>query len=94
MTKAELVAAIADKTGLNRTQAKDALEAVLDSVTDSLKKGQEVRLVGFGSFVPVDRKAGTARNPRTGETVSRAASKTARFRVGEGLKTALNSIAA
>jgi DNA-binding protein HU-beta len=90
MTKAELVAAIADKTGLNRTQAKDALEAVLDSVTASLKAGSEVRLVGFGSFVPVDRKAGTARNPRTGETVKRAASKTARFRVGEGLKTALN----
>ncbi len=90
MTKAELVAAIADKTGLNRTQAKDALEAVLDSVTASLKSGSEVRLVGFGSFVPVERKAGTARNPRTGETVSRAASKTARFRVGEGLKTALN----
>ncbi len=90
MTKAELVAAIADKTELNRAQAKDALEAVLDSVTDSLKKGQEVRLVGFGSFVPVDRKAGMARNPRTGEAVKRAASKTARFRVGEGLKTALN----
>ncbi len=90
MTKAELVAAIADKTGLNRTQAKDALDAVLDSVTASLKAGQEVRLVGFGSFVPVDRKAGTARNPRTGETVKREASKTARFRVGEGLKTALN----
>ncbi|HUO21435.1 MAG TPA: HU family DNA-binding protein [Caulobacteraceae bacterium] len=90
MTKAELVAAIADKTGLNRTQAKDALDAVLDSVTASLKDGQEVRLVGFGSFVPVERKAGTARNPRTGETVKRAASKTARFRVGEGLKTALN----
>ena len=90
MTKAELVAAIAEKTGLNRTQAKDALEAVLDSVTASLKAGQEVRLVGFGSFVPVERAAGTARNPRTGETVKRAASKTARFRVGEGLKTALN----
>ena len=90
MTKAELVAAIAEKTGLNRTQAKDALEAVLDSVTGSLKAGKEVRLVGFGSFVPVERKAGTARNPRTGETVKRAASKTARFRVGEGLKTALN----
>jgi DNA-binding protein HU-beta len=90
MTKAELVAAIADKTGLNRTQAKDALDAVLDSVTASLKSGQEVRLVGFGSFVPVERKAGTARNPRTGETVKRAASKTARFRVGEGLKSALN----
>jgi DNA-binding protein HU-beta len=79
MTKAELVTSIAEKTGLNKAQAKDALEA-----------GDEVRLVGFGSFVPVKRAAGTARNPRTGETVNRAASKTARFRVGEGLKSALN----
>jgi DNA-binding protein HU-beta len=89
-TKAELVSAIAEKAGLNKNQAKDALEAFLGSVTDSLKAGQEVRLVGFGSFLPVDRAAGTARNPRTGETVSRPASKTARFRVGEGLKSALN----
>jgi DNA-binding protein HU-beta len=90
MTKAELVNAIAEKAGLNKTQAKDALEAFIDSVTASLKAGQEVRLVGFGSFVPVNRAAGSARNPRTGETVSRPASKTARFRVGEGLKGALN----
>ena len=89
-TKAELVSAIAEKAGLNKNQAKDALEAFLGSVTDSLKAGHEVRLVGFGSFLPVERKAGTARNPRTGETVQRAASKTARFRVGEGLKGALN----
>ena len=90
MTKAELIAAIAEKAGLNKTQAKDALEAFIESVTDSLKHGNEVRLVGFGSFVPVKRAAGTARNPRTGETVKRPASKTARFRVGEGLKGALN----
>ena len=90
MTKAELISAIADKAGLNKTQARDALEAFVDSVTDSLKAGNEVRLVGFGSFLPVDRKAGTARNPRTGESVNRPASKTARFRVGEGLKGALN----
>jgi DNA-binding protein HU-beta len=90
MTKAELVTAIADKAGLNKAQAKDALEAFIDSVTASLKAGDEVRLVGFGSFVPVKRAAGTARNPRTGETVSRPASNTARFRVGEGLKGALN----
>ena len=90
MTKAELVTAIADKAGLNKAQAKDALEAFIESVTDSLKHGNEVRLVGFGSFVPVKRAAGTARNPRTGETVKRPASKTARFRVGEGLKGALN----
>jgi DNA-binding protein HU-beta len=90
MTKAELISAIAEKAGLNKNQARDALEAFLSSVTDSLKSGNEVRLVGFGSFVPVKREAGTARNPRTGETVKRPASKTARFRVGEGLKTALN----
>jgi DNA-binding protein HU-beta len=89
-TKAELVSAIAEKAGLNKNQAKDALEAFLGCVTDSLKAGQEVRLVGFGSFLPVERAAGTARNPRTGETVKRPASKTARFRVGEGLKSALN----
>jgi DNA-binding protein HU-beta len=90
MTKAELVTAIADKAGLNKAQAKDALEAFIESVTASLKAGDEVRLVGFGSFVPVKRAAGTARNPRTGETVKRPASTTARFRVGEGLKGALN----
>ena len=90
MTKAELVSAIAEKAGLNKTQAKGALNAFVESVTVSVKNGAEVRIVGFGSFVPVDRKAGTARNPRTGEKVSRAASKTVRFRVGEGFKGALN----
>lgn len=89
-TKAELVSAIADKAGINKTQAKDALEAFIEAVTDSLKSGEEVRLVGFGSFVPVQRAAGMARNPRTGEQVHRPASKTARFRVGEGLKKSLN----
>lgn len=90
MTKAELVTAIAEKTGLNKVQAKDALEAFIESVTASLKAGQDVRLVGFGTFLPVSRPAGMARNPRTGESVKRPASKTARFRVGEGLKGALN----
>jgi DNA-binding protein HU-beta len=90
MTKAELVTAIAEKAGLNKVQAKQALEAFVESVTASLKAGREVRLVGFGSFVPVKRAAGVARNPRTGEAVKRAASKTCRFRVGESLKGALN----
>jgi DNA-binding protein HU-beta len=89
-TKAELVNAIADKAGLTKTQAKDALEAFISAVTDSLKGDAEVRLVGFGSFVPVKRAAGVARNPRTGEAVKRPASKTVRFRVGDGLKGALN----
>jgi DNA-binding protein HU-beta len=90
MTKAELVTAIADKAGLSKAQAKDALEAFVDSVTASLKAGQDVRLVGFGTFLPISRAAGMARNPRTGESVKRPASKTARFRVGETLKSALN----
>ena len=90
MTKAELVAAMAERTGLNRTQAKDALEAFIASVTTSLKTGQDVRLVGFGTFKAVKRAAGTARNPRTGATVQRPASTTCRFQVGEGLKGALN----
>jgi DNA-binding protein HU-beta len=90
MTKAELVCAIADKSGLNKTQAKDALDAFIHCVTASVKAGSEVRIVGFGSFTPVDRKPGVARNPRTGEQVKRSASKTVRFRIGEGLKGALN----
>jgi DNA-binding protein HU-beta len=89
MTKAELVAAMAAKTKLSRAQAKDALEAFVDCVTASVKAGSEVRIVGFGAFVPVDRKAGLARNPRTGEAVKTLASKTVRFKVGEGFKGVL-----
>jgi DNA-binding protein HU-beta len=90
MTKAELVAAIAEKSGLTKNQAKEAIEAFVGCVTDTVKGGTEVRIVGFGSFVPVARAEGMARNPRTGEKVKRAASKTVRFRAGEGLKAALN----
>lgn len=90
MTKAELVAAIADRSGLSQTQARAALEAFVDTVSTSLKAGEEVRLVGFGSFVPVRRAAGLARNPRTGASVKRPASTSCRFRIGEGLKNALN----
>ena len=91
MTKTELVAAIAERAGLNKAQAKDALDAFIESVSHSLKAGDEVRLVGFGSFVPVRRPAGPARNPRTGERVSKAASRTCRFRAGDALKNVLNA---
>ena len=90
MTKAELVDAIAKSTTLTKSQAREALEAFVGAVTTSLKKGAEVRLVGFGSFVPVSRKAGLARNPKTGASVKRPASKTCRFRAGDSLKSALN----
>ena len=91
MTKAELVSEIADKAGLNKSQAKEALDAFIVSVSSSLRAGKEVRLVGFGSFVPVKRAAGTARNPRTGEKVRTTASRTCRFRAGDSLKNALNT---
>ena len=90
MTKAELIAAMAAGAGISRDQAKLALEAFTDGVSASLKRGEDVRIVGFGSFVVVDRKAGTARNPQTGEAIVRSASRTARFRIGEGLKSVLN----
>ncbi|HEX6859198.1 MAG TPA: HU family DNA-binding protein [Caulobacteraceae bacterium] len=90
MTKAELVAAMADKAGMNRAQAKEALEAFIASVTDALKSGEDVRLVGFGAFKAVQRPAGTARNPRTGATVKRPATKTCRFHAGDALKGVLN----
>jgi DNA-binding protein HU-beta len=81
---------MAKRAALNRAQARKALEAMLDSVTATLKTGEEVRLVGFGSFTPVARPAGVARNPRTGAAIKRKASKTVRFRIGEGLKAAVN----
>ncbi|CAN5212047.1 HU family DNA-binding protein [soil metagenome] len=90
MTKAELIAAMSAAAGISRDQARLALEAFTDGVAGALSKGQDVRIVGFGSFVMVDRKAGAARNPRTGEAIARPASRTARFRVGEGLKSVLN----
>jgi len=90
MTKAELIADIMKRSGLSRTQAKAGLDAFTDSVTDALRRGEEVRLVGFGNFTPVLRAAGVGRNPRTGETVALPASKTARFRIGDALRNALN----
>ena len=90
MTKAELIEAISERANLSKVQARQALEAFTSSVTDALKAGKDVRLVGFGSFLPVRRKAGVARNPRTGAAVQRAASTTCRFRAGESLKAQLN----
>ncbi len=90
MTKAELVAAIARRTGMRKAEAKHAVDAFVASVTGELQAGNEVRLVGFGSFVPVERAARMARNPKTGAPVRSPATRTARFRIGESLKGALN----
>jgi DNA-binding protein HU-beta len=90
MTKAELVAAMADRAGISRVQAKDALDAFTSVVAHALKTGQEVRMVGFGSFVPINKPAGAARNPRTGQVVQRPAFTSCRFRAGDSLKATLN----
>jgi DNA-binding protein HU-beta len=90
MNKGELVNAVAERTGMGRSQAGEALDAALATITESLKKGEEVKIVGFGTFVVADRAAGEARNPRTGEKVKVPASKAPKFRAGAGLKEAIN----
>jgi DNA-binding protein HU-beta len=91
MNKGDLVAAVADQADLNKNQAAAAVDAVLDAITSTLKSGDEVRLVGFGTFLVTDRPAGEARNPRTGETIKTKASKAPKFKAGAGLKSALNA---
>lgn len=90
MNKNDLVAAVAEAAGLTKADAAKAVDAVFDTVTSSLKGGKEVRLVGFGTFSVVSRKATTGRNPRTGETIQIAASKQPKFKAGKGLKDAVN----
>jgi DNA-binding protein HU-beta len=90
MNKNELVSAVADKSGITKAQAADAIDATLDVITSALKSGDEVRLLGFGNFVVADRKATTARNPQTGATVNVPASKAPKFKPGKALKDAVN----
>ena len=90
MNKNELVAAVADKTGLSKADSGKAVDATFEAITDSLKDGTEVRLVGFGSFVVTNRAASEGRNPRTGETIQIPASRQPKFKAGKGLKDALN----
>jgi DNA-binding protein HU-beta len=89
MNKAELVTAVATASGLTKADADKAIDAVLDTITAALKGGDDVRLVGFGSFSVSDRPAREGRNPRTGETIKIAAAKAPKFTAGKGLKDAL-----
>jgi DNA-binding protein HU-beta len=90
MNKQELISAVAETAGLTRSDAGKAVEGVFESISGSLKKGDEVRLVGFGTFSVSKRKASTGRNPRTGEPMSIAASTQPKFKAGKGLKDAVN----
>ena len=88
--KNDLIGSVADKTGLTKAQAGEAVDAVFDAITASLKKGEEVRLVGFGTFAVSKRKASTGRNPATGAEIKIPASNQAKFKPGKGLKDAIN----
>jgi DNA-binding protein HU-beta len=85
MNKAELVAQLADDAGITKTQANAALDSFIDSVTKTLKKGDKVTLVGFGTFTVSKRAARTGRNPQTGESIKIKAKKVARFKAGKEL---------
>ena len=90
MNKQELIGAVADTTGLTRGDATRAVEGVFDTITSALKRGDEVRLVGFGTFTVSKRKASTGRNPRTGEPMQIKESTQPKFKPGKGLKDAVN----
>ena len=89
MNKAELVSAIADDSGLSKTQANIAVDSFVDGVTKALKSGDKVTLVGFGTFTVSKRNARTGRNPKTGATIKIKAKKVARFKAGKELSAKL-----
>ena len=89
MNKAELIASIAEETGLTRTDVLKVIDALVDEVTRTLKRGDRVALVGFGSFAVSKRKARTGRNPQTGAPIKIAARRVPRFTPGKELKAAI-----
>ena len=90
MNKSELIDHIAQQADISKAAASRALEAAIDAITDTLKKGDSVSLVGFGTFVATEREARTGRNPRTGVAIKIAEAKVPKFRPGKALKDALN----
>lgn len=90
MNKNDLVAQVAEAAGLSKNDATKAVDAVFEGIADAMKKGDEVRLVGFGTFAIAERAASEGRNPRTGEKIAIPASKQPKFKPGKNLKDALN----
>ena len=89
MNKTELVAAIAEKTELTKKDSEKALKAFIDVVTEELKKGEKVQLVGFGTFEVSERAARVGRNPQTKQEITIPASKAPKFKAGKALKDAV-----
>ena len=90
MNKAELIAAVAENAELTKKDAEKAVKAFIEVVTDELKKGEKVQLVGCGTFEVSERAAREGRNPQTGETMEIKASKTPKFKAGKALKDMMN----
>ena len=91
MNKTELVAAIAEKTQLTKKDSEMALKAFINVVSDELKKGEKIQLVGFGTFEVSDRAARTGKNPQTGNAIDIPASKAPKFKAGKSLKETVNN---
>lgn len=91
MNKNELIADIADAADITKAKASEAVDAFIRAITNALASGDEVRLVGFGTFAVAHRKATEGRNPRTGAVIKIAASKQPKFKAGKALKDAVNS---
>ncbi len=89
MNKTELIAAVAEKTELSKKNAEAAVSAVLDSITESLKSGDKVSLLGFGTFEVRNRAARTGKNPQTGAAIKIPAAKVPAFKAGKALKDAV-----
>ncbi len=90
MNKAELIAAVAAKTGATKKSAEEAVNAFVEVVTETLQKGDKVQLVGFGSFEVIKRAARKGRNPQTKEEIKIPASKAPKFKAGKALKDLIN----
>ena len=91
MNKTELVAAVAEQADISKKDAEKALKAFVDVVTEELKKGEKVQLVGFGTFEVSERVAREGRNPQTGKTMKIEACKAPKFKAGKALKDAVNA---
>lgn len=90
MNKSQLIGKIAAGANISKAAAGRALDAIIGSVTESLQQGNDVALVGFGTFTVRERSARTGRNPQTGKEITIAAAKVPGFRAGKGLKDAVN----
>ena len=90
MNKNELIAEVADKTDLTKAKAAETIDAFISIISKALSKGEEIRLVGFGTFTVVHRRATEGRNPRTGAVIKIAASNKPKFKPGKALAEVVN----